>query len=108
MPACPYHLSQPRLERDRLRVAQSRPTMRVTNFADFGLRALVLLAERNPEILRASVIADHFGVSRHHMAKVLHALVTAGYAEGIRGAHGGVRLARNPKDIRIGDVIRAP
>lgn len=81
--------------------------MRLTNFTDFGLRALILLADRKPEVLSASVIADYFGVSRHHMAKVLQELAAAGFVEGIRGAQGGVRLARDPRDIRIGDVIRS-
>ncbi len=81
--------------------------MRLTNFTDFGLRALILLADRNPEILSATMIADHFRVSRHHMAKVLQQLAAAGFVEGIRGAQGGVRLARDARDIRIGDVIRA-
>ncbi|WP_036258207.1 Rrf2 family transcriptional regulator [Methylocapsa aurea] len=80
--------------------------MRLTNFTDFGLRALILLADRRPEILSSAAIADHFGVSRHHMAKVLQELAAAGFVEGIRGAQGGVRLARDPRDIRIGDVIR--
>ncbi len=79
--------------------------MRLTNFTDFGFRALFLLAERSPEILSAVVIADQFGVSRHHMAKVLQTLAKAGYVDGIRGVHGGVRLARDPRDIRIGDLV---
>ncbi len=80
--------------------------MRLTTFTDYGLRALILLADRRPEVLSAGAIADHFEVSRHHMAKVLQELSAAGYVEGIRGAQGGVRLARDPRDIRIGDVIR--
>jgi Rrf2 family nitric oxide-sensitive transcriptional repressor len=40
------------------------------------------------------------------MAKVLQELASAGYVEGIRGAQGGVRLARDPRDIRIGEVVR--
>ena len=81
--------------------------MRLTNFTDYGLRALILLADRNPEVLSSTVIADHFDVSRHHMAKVLQELAAAGYVEGIRGAQGGVRLTRDPRDIRIGDVVRS-
>jgi Rrf2 family nitric oxide-sensitive transcriptional repressor len=80
--------------------------MKLTNFTDFGLRALILLADRKGEVLSAATIADHFNVSRHHMAKVLQELSAAGYVEGIRGAQGGVRLARDPRDIRIGDVVR--
>lgn len=41
------------------------------------------------------------------MAKVLQARANASYVDGIRGAHSGVRLARDPEDIRIGDVVRA-
>jgi len=78
--------------------------MKLTNFTDFGLRALILLASRKGEVLSAAAIADHFNVSRHHMAKVLQEL--SGYVEGIRGAQGGVRLAKDPRDIRIGDVVR--
>lgn len=80
--------------------------MKLTSFTDFGLRALILLADRKGEILSAAAIADHFHVSRHHMAKVLQELAAAGYVEGIRGAQGGVRLARDPREIRIGDVVR--
>lgn len=80
--------------------------MRLTTFTDFGLRALMLLADRKPEVLSAATIADYFGVSRHHMAKVLQELAAAGFVESIRGAQGGVRLARDPRDIRIGAVIR--
>lgn len=80
--------------------------MRLTTFTDFGLRALILLADRAPDIMSAATIADHFDVSRHHMAKVLQELTAAGYLEGIRGAQGGVRLARDPRDIRIGDIVR--
>ena len=68
--------------------------MKLTTFTDFGLRALILLADRKGEILSAAAIADHFHVSRHHMAKVLQELASTGYLEGIRGAQGGVRLAR--------------
>ena len=81
--------------------------MRMTTFTDFGLRALILLADRREEVLSAAVIADHFNVSRHHMAKVLQELAAAGYVESLRGAQGGVRLARDPRDIRIGEVVRS-
>lgn len=81
--------------------------MKLTAFTDFGLRALILLADRKGEVLSAAAIADHFNVSRHHMAKVLQELSAAGYVEGIRGAQGGVRLVKDPRDIRIGDVVRS-
>ncbi len=80
--------------------------MKITHFADYGLRALIMLASRSPDVLSAAAIADYFGVSRHHMAKVLQSLATAGYVEALRGVQGGARLARDPRDIRIGDLVR--
>lgn len=80
--------------------------MRFDSFTDLGLQALTLLAERRPESLSAAEIADQLGVSRHHLAKVLQALVRTGCLQALRGVHGGVRLAREPETIRIGDVVR--
>lgn len=80
--------------------------MRLTQFTDFGIRALILLAERNGEVLSASHIAASLGVSVHHMAKVLQALGAAGLVRSQRGKQGGVALAVAPEAIRIGAVVR--
>ena len=80
--------------------------MRPTNFTDYGLRALIFLGERRPDVFSATAIAEHFDVSRRHMAKVQE-LAAAGYVEGIRGAQGGVRLGRDPRRIRVDDGVRS-
>lgn len=80
--------------------------MRLTQFTDFGVRALILLAERDGEVLSASHIAESLGVSVHHMAKVLQALGAAGLVRSQRGKQGGVVLAMAPEAIRIGAVVR--
>ena len=36
----------------------------------------------------------------------MHLLSKAGFLASVRGRHGGVRLARPPAKIRIGDVVR--
>lgn len=81
--------------------------MRLTQFTDFGIRALIVLAEREGEVVSASQIAESLGVSVHHMAKVLQALGAAGLVRSQRGKQGGVTLARAPAAIRIGEVVRA-
>lgn len=80
--------------------------MRLTSFTDFGLRALILLAQQEHGVISSAAIADTLGVSRHHIAKILQELTSAGFIRSVRGAHGGVALARAPADIGLGAVIR--
>jgi Rrf2 family protein len=53
----------------------------------------------------ASVIADKYGVSQHHLAKVLSELARAGIVESVRGVGGGYRFTGNVKRLTLMDVI---
>jgi Rrf2 family protein len=44
-------------------------------------------------------------MSDHHVAKVLQQLQRAGIVESVRGASGGYRLAREPSELTMADVI---
>lgn len=80
--------------------------MKLTSFTDFGLRALILLAEQEQGVLSSAAIADRLSVSRHHIAKILQELTAAGFIRSVRGSHGGVALARPAAEIGLGGVIR--
>ena len=80
--------------------------MRLTNFTDFGLRALMRLAGDPDRLFTTDEIAQEFKISRHHLTKVVQDLARAGYVKTQRGAGGGFRLARPAQDIRLGDVVR--
>jgi Rrf2 family nitric oxide-sensitive transcriptional repressor len=81
--------------------------MRLTQFTDFGMRALIVLADRDGEVVSTAAIAESLDVSVHHMAKVLQALGAAGFVRSLRGKQGGVTLARPAASIRVGAVVRA-
>lgn len=80
--------------------------MRLTQFTDFGMRALMRLAGAPERAFATGDLADEFGISRHHLAKVVARLAAAGLVETRRGGGGGLRLARPAGDIRLGDVVR--
>ena len=46
------------------------------------------------------------GISRHHISKVVHKLGELRYLTTVRGKNGGIRLAQDPAEIVIGDVVR--
>ena len=53
----------------------------------------------------AAEIAQKYGVSAHHLAKVMAGLARAGIVESVRGAGGGYRFIANPRRLTLLDVI---
>lgn len=80
--------------------------MRLTQYSNFALRTLQLLALRAPAIVSVDDVARAHRISRSHLVKVAHELGRRGYVETIRGRNGGMRLAREPGDITVGEIIR--
>ncbi len=81
--------------------------MRLTVFTDFALRALMRLAGDPERLVSTNEMATEFGISRHHLIKVVHNLADAGFVTTRRGGGGGFRLAKSPKSITLGEVVRA-
>jgi Rrf2 family nitric oxide-sensitive transcriptional repressor len=80
--------------------------VRLTRFTDYALRVLILLGITDERLVTVDELAERYGISRNHLVKIVHRLGTLGYVETVRGKNGGMRLARHPRDIRIGDVVR--
>jgi Rrf2 family protein len=66
----------------------------------------VLEAASHPDRqIAAAEIAEKYGVSPHHLAKVLRELGRAGIVESARGVGGGYRFSGNAKRLTLMDVI---
>ncbi|RMH49187.1 MAG: Rrf2 family transcriptional regulator [Alphaproteobacteria bacterium] len=81
--------------------------MRLTVRTNLSIRALMYLATRGARLSRSAEIARACNCSANHLAQVINQLHAAGFIEALRGRGGGVRLARPPEAINIGDVFRA-
>lgn len=80
--------------------------MQLNDFTDYSLRVLIYAAGRPDQQCATADVATAFGISRHHVVKVVHTLQQLGYLTTIRGRRGGFRLAQAAEQIRLGDVIR--
>ena len=79
--------------------------MHLTHYTDYALRTLIFLAASGkPSTI--SEVAGRFNISRNHLVKVVHNLGKIGFIKTERGKTGGIRLAMQPNDIRVSDVVR--
>jgi Rrf2 family nitric oxide-sensitive transcriptional repressor len=80
--------------------------MKLTQFTDYSLRVLIYLGAQSDRRATVSEIAAAFGISEHHLTKVVHFLGKQGWAATVRGKGGGLTLARPADAISIGRVVR--
>lgn len=81
--------------------------MQLTRYSDIGLRLLMYLAaeQRVTPAITVAEVASQFKVPRNHLVKVAAHLAKLGYVDASRGRTGGIRLAKQAADIKLGDLI---
>ncbi len=80
--------------------------MRLTRFTDYSLRVLMYLAVEPQRRATIGEIATAFGISSHHLTKVVLGLARGGWLTTVRGPGGGLELAKPPQHIVVGEVAR--
>ena len=79
--------------------------MRLSQASDFALRILMTTAQTDgPQTV--DKLATQLGLAKSHVMKIVAHLAKGGYLETTRGRGGGIRLAKPPEEIRLGDVVR--
>src|SRR3974377_1841776 len=73
-----------------------------SRIAIYGLLELAAAPERQ---IAAADIGDKYGVSVHHLAKVMQVLARAGLVRSVRGAGGGYQFNGNARTTTLLDVI---
>jgi Rrf2 family nitric oxide-sensitive transcriptional repressor len=80
--------------------------MQLTRFTDYALRTLIYLGKNSDRLVTIREIAEQHKLFENHLVKIVHKLAKLGYIETVRGKGGGMRLARRPGLINLGDVVR--
>ena len=78
--------------------------MQLTQFTDYSLRALIYIVLRK-ESCTIKDITEAYGISSHHMVKIIHNLAKLKLIKTIRGKNGGILMAAQPETINLGQLI---
>lgn len=82
--------------------------MQLTRQADYAVRAVLYLAERQPD---QRVTTAEVGRAQHipltFLTKIMAQLSAAGLVQATRGSHGGIALARPADALSLLDIVEA-
>jgi len=73
--------------------------------AEYALRAALWLAEHEEGPVRVGDLAHALRIPQNYLSKTMHQLARAGVLSSVRGKNGGFRLARDPKAIRLAQIV---
>ena len=82
--------------------------MKISAKAEYACLAMFELAKRHggPRPTQIHVVAEAQAIPSQYLVQILIQLQRAGLVRSERGAKGGYRLAREPQDISVGEVLR--
>ncbi|ADG05344.1 RrF2 family transcriptional regulator [Kyrpidia tusciae] len=81
--------------------------MKLSNRTEYGLRALVTLAERSGGApMSTRQIAEIEGIPEPFLDQIMVLLRRAGIVKSVRGVNGGFLLAQSPDRVSVGEVVR--
>lgn len=78
--------------------------MKLTQFTDYSLRALIYIALKK-ELCTIKDITKAYSISNNHMIKIIHKLSKLGLIKTLRGKNGGILMAVDPKTINLAKLI---
>lgn len=82
--------------------------MKLSEGIEQAIHSVTMLCGLSPDgVLSAAALAEFHGVSTSYLLKHLQALSKAGILNTVPGPRGGYRLARDPKNITLLDIVIA-
>lgn len=81
--------------------------MKVTKRTEYGLRAIVTLAELGGYITPVPLreIAAQEDIPEAFLDQIFSSLRRSGLVTSVRGVNGGFQLAHSPSEIRMGEIV---
>ena len=80
--------------------------MRLQISTQLAIFAAIELAARDGQQLSVADIGEKYGISSHHLAKVMHVMGRACLVRSVRGAGGGYQFVGNARRTTLLDVVQ--
>jgi len=83
--------------------------MRISTKGRYALNIMVDLAKfaGQEKYISISEISNRLGLSNKYLEQIISPLNKSGLVLSTRGNNGGYMLSKNPRDYKIGDILRA-
>ena len=82
--------------------------MKLSSKTHYGLMACHILGKNYPDTaVSASALESHIAVSGKYLEQIMRKLAKREIVKATRGANGGYFLTRPPKEVTIGEIVRA-
>lgn len=81
--------------------------MELSQFTDYSLRVLLYLAVKEDGLTSIKDISEAYNISNNHLVKVVHNLAKMELIHTYRGRGGGIKLAKMPEEVIIGQIVRS-
>jgi Rrf2 family protein len=80
----------------------------ISRGAEYAIRAMLdVAAAKEGEVVRTRQVAEHQGIPKVFLPKIVQRLVQAGLLRAHRGPAGGIALSRPPGEINMRQIIEA-
>ena len=81
--------------------------MKISTKGRYATRVMLDLAlNSGGECVKVKDIAARQGISEKYLEQIIGVLNKAGYVKSVRGAQGGYRLTKDPKEYTVGMILR--
>lgn len=81
--------------------------MNLKKYTDYALRILIYTGMKpNGQLSSIKEISEVYGISQHHLGKIVHELTKLELINSTRGRNGGISLAMPADEINVGRVVR--
>lgn len=81
--------------------------MKISTKGRYALRMMLDLGQHDTgEYISLKDISNRQGITVKYLEQIVTSLTKAGFLRSQRGNNGGYRLAKSPREYRVGDILR--